>query len=176
MDLKDMMMVIAIDPGVKGALASMLFNNETHEMHMVRTHNMPVITGEISKTVDYIVDKRTRVICFIENITIQGPLKPGESQFKVFRSKKLLDNYMKLVTVFEMKGIKIESIMPMTWQSGLQLRTKGKKEEYKDKKAKFKKYATAIFPQIKVTPSNADALCLLEFGRRKLIYEPKKYL
>lgn len=173
MEIKNLPIILGVDPGVSGAISSALFNRVTHELHMHRAHLMPTNTAEISKVIDHIIDGR-KAFVFIENITIQGPPKEGESKFKIFRSKKLMDNYKQLITIFEMKGIPVESIMPMVWQTALQLRVKT--DTYTERKKRFRTYATKTFQAVKVDAKNADAWCLVEYGRRRMIYEPKKFL
>ena len=58
---------------------------------------------------------------------------------------------------------------PISWQSGLNLREKGEKEEKKDRKEKYLNYAMKQFPLANVKLWNSDAICILRFAQMKMI-------
>ena len=62
--------------------------------------------------------------------------------------------------------IPFELVPPQTWQRGVGMA--GLKGEKADRKRQLKARAQELFPSIKVTLSDADALLIAEYGRRKL--------
>ena len=56
-------------------------------------------------------------------------------------------------------GIPFERLRPQAWQKAMGCMTKGDKNV-------SKRRAQELFPQIKVTHANADALLICEYGRR----------
>lgn len=175
MEIKDMTLIIAIDPGKSGAISSGYFNELTHGFNMVRTAVMPPDVVEINKYIGYLIEGHdiNKVFVFIENILV---FKSDSKDGKMFNMKKLHDNFNQLKTIFSLRGIRVELVMPATWQKQLQLRKKGVKEESKVRKNRYKEFAQATFPVLKVNLKNGDSLCILEWSRRQLIYNPKKYI
>lgn len=172
MDIRDMPIIICVDPGKGGGIASGMFNPDTHEMHMVRTVNMPETSVEMNKYFGYLIEGKAKVFAFVENITVF----PGDKdKGKMFPMQKLHNNFTQLKTMFELRGIRLECPMPATWQTQLHLRKKGVKEESAIRKRRYKEFATKHFPTVAVTLKNGDCLCLLEWARRKMVYERKKY-
>lgn len=69
-------------------------------------------------------------------------------------------SFGKLEMVLNCFGVRFEYVTPSKWQGDMKCRTKGDKNI-------TKAAAQRLFPQLKITHANADALLLAEYGRRK---------
>ena len=64
-------------------------------------------------------------------------------------------------------GIRCEQVTPVKWMGEMGMRKKGG-ESRPQFKNRLKALAQRLFPNVKVTLKNADALLLAEYGRRCL--------
>lgn len=151
--------VIAIDPGLSGAVA--IFSNDGPN---IVTHNMP----DDKDLFELLQANKENSFCFIEKVS--SFVSDDDQKGKKFGIQKMLANYEKLVYTLKISGIPYIEVHPATWQGYLNLRVKG--EDKRNRKLRYKKFAESHYP-VKVTLKNADALCLVEFGRRKLAFDQK---
>ena len=63
-------------------------------------------------------------------------------------------------------GLSFDEVTPQAWQKFLGISPRKKTETKVQHKNKLKAKAQQLFPNIKVTLANADALCLAEYLRR----------
>ena len=82
-------------------------------------------------------------------------------------------NYEHLKAIIETAGIPYVMVHPLKWQTALKLRVRGVHEEKAERKRKYQQTAGSLYPEIKATLWNADALLILHFGRYVLVNEPK---
>ena len=135
-----MEVIIGIDPGKSGAIA-------------VLTPDGPdfIKLKETEKDVsDFLKDFDG--FAFIENVN-SSPQMGVVSAFKFGQSKGFLRG---LLIALE---IPFEEVSPQKWQGAMKCRTKGDKNITKAK-------AQELFPGLKITHANADALLIAEYGRR----------
>lgn len=77
------------------------------------------------------------------------------------------EGYGFLLGVFMACGVRVELVTPQTWQKALGLGHRAKTQTKADWKRKLRAEAERLFPGVKVTMASADALLLLEYGRRR---------
>lgn len=77
--------------------------------------------------------------------------------------------YGKLLMALTCVGIPFEEITPQTWQKGLGIpkRDKAKGETQQQFKRRLKAKAESLFPEVNVTLTNADALLIALYCKRK---------
>lgn len=100
-------------------------------------------------------------ICFLEKLSIRHD--DLVSSGKVYHIQKMLANYEHLKAMLEVSEMPYVMVHPLSWQSRLRLRIKG--EEKTARKRRYAEIAKAMYPAVKVTLWNADALMILTFGR-----------
>lgn len=173
--MKDFPLLIAVDPGKLGGVSSALLDPDTGLLGSVASVGMPESTKDLNDYIGYLTDARDKVVVFIECIQMfQSDLDKQKNPGKAFQLQKLHANVSRLKTVFEIRGHQVHDVYPKSWQSFLHL--KGEKDEPKtDRKNRYKAFAQSLFPTIQVNLKKSDSLCILEFGRRKCIYDGKKY-
>jgi len=137
-----MVAILGIDPGAKGGFA--LGSEET-------THwKMPESERDVYESIHTVADVAD--FAYIEAVHSM----PGQGVASMF---KFGMNYGMLRAFLIALGIPFETITPAKWQGVLQCRSGG------DKKVTYRR-AQELFPAIKVTHYIADALLIMEYGRR----------
>jgi len=163
-------LIIGIDPGVSGGIA-VIVNNKVAIMKMPKREvtvngkkrnetNVGILIEMLS-----IYTKGHNAIVFIEKVS----MRPSDNKGKQFQIVKMLANYEALKTIINILGVPMIQVMPRVWQKYLNL-VKAK-EESKDRKKRYKRFASDI-TGMKTALWNSDAICIAEFGRRKVKLEP----
>lgn len=157
-------MIIGIDPGKGGGIAVWDANWLEVEVFKMpeNVRAMNVLFSEFKA-----MDGKAFVI--LEKVQLQqGDLN---NTGRMYRLQKMFTNYDQLKTVLSIVGLPYIEVKPNEWQKYLRLAKKG--EDYTDRKRRLKKAAGNLYRTTKVTLWNADALLLMEFGRRKKRNEPE---
>lgn len=142
------MTVIGIDPGKNGGIA---VENDG-------VFRMPTDVLEVGG----LLKRYEEPLVFLEKICI----RPDDMSFgKASRVQKMLANYERLKGSLELNGIPYVMVHPMTWQKGAGLRLQGAHEEKQARKRRYREAAEKLYPNIRVTLWNADALLILRFGQ-----------
>ena len=81
----------------------------------------------------------------------------------------MMANYEHLKAIIEVAEIPYIMVHPLSWQSKLQLRKRGEREEKMARKRRYREKAAELYPDARVTLWNADALLILHFGRWALL-------
>lgn len=105
----------------------------------------------------------------VERLSIRGDDTGG----KQYRIVTMLENYNNLVCCAKVLEIHLVLVTPMTWQTGLGLRTKGAKEDKSLRKEKYFQFAKRSFPTGNVFKWNSDAVCILRFTQLMIANKPK---
>ena len=166
--------VLAVDPGLSGCIARWGSSG-------VGCSKMPVKTiekaGKIHRETDIaelariLKEQKTghEPIVFLEKV--QGwDSDTKDNPGKRFRIQKMLANYEALKTAIIMSDIPLIEVIPRTWQTYLALSVKGM--EKAARKKMYLKAAMEYYPEEGVYGWNGDALCILQFGRMKLQFDP----
>lgn len=160
--------IIAIDPGISnGGIAVFIPNNP------VKTVKMPKDITGLADFLKYYKENYNPIV-FLEKLSVRpddvgvGPDgKPNMG--KIFRIQKLMANYEHLKALIETTGVPYVMVHPMTWQTKLKLRVRGQQEEKAERKRRYADKAAELYPGVKVTLWNADALLIMHFGRWALV-------
>ena len=156
--------IIAIDPGANGGIV-IYRPGETP-----KAAKMPKNIAEIKESIEYWKSISTPLV-FIEKLSVRpddiAVSENGEANMgKLFRIQKMIANFEQLKTTIALSGVPYVLVHPMKWQNTLKLRKP--KEEKAVRKNRFKEIAQNLYPQVKVTLANADALLIMHFGRYML--------
>lgn len=161
--------VIGIDPGSSGALCVFIPGQNVKAIKMPK---------DITDLRDFLAYYREnfKPIVFLEklsvrpdDVSVQGD---RAAMGKLYRIQKLMANYEHLKALIETSGIPYVMVHPMTWQTTLKLRVRGQHEEKAQRKRRYQQHAASLYPVVKVTLWNADALLLMHFGRFVLVNNP----
>jgi hypothetical protein len=146
--------LIAIDPGVSGGIAYIDTDGSIHAFPM------PETLGDIQKQLSILCKAfyRDFPTAFLEELPkFAGPMS-ASSMATMFR------NYGRIEGLLTSYGARIEYLQPKKWQQALSL---GDKKTHGPRwKAHLKGRAQALYPNLSVTLKTADALLILEAGRK----------
>lgn len=161
--------VIGIDPGAAGGLAVYV---PAPTFPLVRTQKMPKDLSELRDFFAYWAENY-KPIAFLEKLSIRPDdiVVNGDkaAMGKLYRVQKMMANYEHLKALLETSGIPYVQVHPLSWQTKLNLRTRGVHEEKAERKNRYRLHAASCYQQIRVTLWNADALLLMHFGRWALV-------
>jgi len=162
--------IVAIDPGASGGIA-------VYSRKRAVAVGMPKGVAEVNKLIQKIQQEYEGIIVFIEKVQAYASGKGDDDPGKKFGINKMLKNYSELITVITLNGLPYIEAYPVSWQSTLGLSQRRPKEiefsKWKTmRKNKYKEFAQASYPEIKVTLKLADALCILDFAKDKLTKDP----
>lgn len=144
---------IAIDPGVGGGIAYIDTDGSVHALPMPETlHDIQTELRLLSR------DTFGPLTVFLEELPKFTGKMSGSSMATMFR------NYGRIEGLLAAYGARIEYLPPKKWQQALGL---GDKKTHGPRwKAHLKGRAQALFPNLTVTLKTADALLILEAGRK----------
>lgn len=144
---------IAIDPGVGGGIAYIDTDGSVHALPMPSTlHDIQNELRLLSR------DTFGPLTVFLEELPKFAGKMSGSSMATMFR------NYGRIEGLLAAYGARIEYLPPRKWQAALGL---GDKKTHGARwKAHLKGRAQALFPNLTVTLKTADALLILEAGRK----------
>lgn len=148
--------IIGVDPGKHGAIA------------VYYPHNGKILVENflgdedafniVSQIRDFAFIERCGIVAYMELVGgfIQGNPASGSSMFNFG------DNFGYWRGLFRMAKIPLRLVRPQKWQAGLALgKTKGV-----ERKRALKDAASRIYPNLKCTLANSDALLILDYARR----------
>lgn len=162
--------VIGIDPGSNGGIAIFVPGQNP------KVVKMPKDITELRDFFAYYKDN-FKPIVFLEKLSVRPDdvMVQGDraAMGKMYRIQKLMANYEHLKALAETAGIPYVMVHPASWQTKLKLRVRGQHEEKADRKRRYQEHAAKLYPGVKVTLWNADALLLMHFGRWVLVNNPK---
>jgi hypothetical protein len=78
----------------------------------------------------------------------------------------MLANYESLKTILSINELPFIEVHPRSWQGYLNLVVKG--EPKPERKQRYKRAAAEYYPNMNITNYNGDALCILQYGCRKI--------
>ena len=162
--------VIGVDPGYSGALCVFIPGRNAKAV------KMPKDISELRDFFAYYAENYNPIV-FLEKLSVRPDdvVVQGDKAAlgKLYRIQKMMANFEHLKAIIEMAGIPYVKVHPVSWQTKLKLRERGVHEEKADRKRRYQQRAAALYPEVKVTLWNADALLLIHFGRWALVNEPK---
>lgn len=162
--------VIGIDPGANGGIAIYIPGQN------VKVAKMPKDITELRDFFNYYVENYKPIV-FLEKLSVRPDdvkTEDGNANLgKLYRIQKLMANYEHLKALIETSGIPYVMVHPLSWQTKLKLRERGSHEEKAERKRRYQAHAGKLYPGIKVTLWNSDALLIMHFGRWALVNETK---
>ena len=145
---------LAIDPGMSGGIAYVDTDGSAHAL------GMPATLKDIWDQLSILCNTEAPTTAFIEDVPKGGGI-PGCAL------AVLHGNYNACLMALTAIGATIVKCPPKRWQKAIGA---GDKKAYgKRWKAHLKGKAQELFPKLDVTLKTADALLILEAGRRALI-------
>lgn len=159
---------IAIDPGVGGGIAYIDTDGSTHALPMPSTlHDMneqiSILCTQYDEHGGWCKGKPvpSEPTVFLEELPKFAGKMSGSSMATMFR------NYGRIEGLLAAYGARIEYLPPKKWQQALGL---GEKKTHGNRwKAHLKGRAQALHPRLTVTLKTADALLILEAGKKLTI-------
>ena len=162
--------VIGVDPGSNGALCVFIPGQ------LAKAVKMPKDITELRDFFAY-YKENYKPIVFLEKLSVRPDdvvVKDDRAAMgKMYRIQKLMANYEHLKAIIETTGIPYVQVHPLSWQTKLKLRVRGQHEEKAARKRRYAELAGKLYPEVKVTMWNADALLIMHFGRYALVNEPQ---
>ena len=150
----DFQCIIGVDPGAQGGIA-VYVNGSCDTMKMPKDmnglHDFFAYYGKTYKT-----------IVFVEKLNFRRDDLTGG---KAYRIQRLLQNVEWIKAALAYAGVPYVLCHPMTWQAKLNIRAGHTGEEKSARKARYKAVAQELYPSLKATLWNADALLIMTFGR-----------
>lgn len=154
--------IIGVDPGKAGGIAIGLPDGT------IRVAKMPVDMADLRDLLEYYTENYNAIV-FLEKLSLRPDdirMEDGKPNLgKMYRMQKLIENYAQLKATIEVANVPYVLVHPLSWQSKLGLRIAGLKEEKTERKKRYAEYARQLYPYVKVTLWNADALLIMQFGR-----------
>lgn len=164
---------IAIDPG--RSAGGIVLERNGH----LTVFKMPVNLEQFDQFLKENIVEPSETMCFIEKLNLWH--SDSDQAGMQFRIQKMLAHFEQLKTCLTLNKIEFIQITSQSWQKGLNLVTKGMKEEKEARKRRYKEAAQTWYPAVKVSLWNADALLIHRFYRLKMqtdqkwIFERRQY-
>lgn len=161
---------IGVDPGSGGGIAVFIPGQP------VKAVKMPKDIADLRDFIGYYAENYKPIV-FLEKLSVRPDdvaVQDNKAAMgKLYRIQKMMANFEHLKAIIETTGVPYVLVHPLSWQTKLKLRVRGQKEEKADRKRRYQECAGQLYPGIKVTLWNADALLIMHFGRWALVNEPK---
>lgn len=151
------MILLAIDPGAKGAYA--VQSDEAVGVYSFSSES------DFCEGMQWLAEKaRERgegITCYLEQVGgYVGQAQPGSAMFKFGR------NFGFILGVCQALGMRIELVRPQVWQKCYPTKTT-KTANGAQHKRELKDHAARLYPGKRVTLGNADALLILDYAKKK---------
>ena len=148
--------IIAIDPGKNGAIA---LREGSEIIDIVK---MPETCADLRDHIEAVVSasalENIEVIAYLEQVSAM----PGQGVTSMFTFGNQFGHLEQVLADFRVRTIKVR---PQAWQKSLSLNSVKDKSKA-DHKRRLKDYAQQLFPSVKVTSVNQDALLISEYAIR----------
>ena len=148
--------IIAIDPGKNGAIA---LREGSEIIDIVK---MPETCADLRDHIEAVVSasalENIEVIAYLEQVSAM----PGQGVTSMFTFGNQYGHLEQVLADFRVRTIKVR---PQVWQKDLSLNSVKDKSKA-DHKRRLKDYAQQLFPSVKVTSVNQDALLISEYAIR----------
>ena len=146
-----MKLYIGIDPGKNGAVAFIPTDAKPWVVGFKDATDKDIFEAVRDATV-YADGEKVDVVAFIEQVA-------SSPQMGVKSAFTFGEGFGKLVMLLTALEIPFERVRPLKWQTALGCKTGGDKNV-------SKRRAQELFPAMKITHANADALLIAEYCRR----------
>ena len=163
--------IIGIDPGANGGIVKWRPNKK------ITAIKMPKDLNELCDYLEYLKSICSPIV-FLEKLSVRPddivPGADGVNMGKLYRIQKMLANYEQLKATIAVCDVPFVLVHFMKWQNELKLRAKTTriKEEKNERKRRYREIAGNLYPELKPTLWNADAMLIMHFGRYILRNNP----
>ena len=147
-------LLVGIDPGKNGGIAWQFADG------LAAAEKMPATELDVVEMLRDLSSDSEKRVAYIEKVGgfIAGRPAPGSAMFNFGK------NYGVLIGALLLLKFKIVEITPQNWQKRLSIALE--KGSTTDRKNFLKSAAQKLNPELKITLATADALLVLEAGRR----------
>lgn len=160
--MNNIRLLIAVDPGVHGALAVNFPKELKSKAQGIYVYNW---NGEadaielVKELKSYADSELVQAEAYIEQVGgyVKGKPAPGSAMFNFGK------NFGFWLAAFSYAGIPLRFVRPQMWQKGLPVKAAA---QGANRKRALREIAAKLYPQIRVTLNNADALLLLDYAAR----------
>lgn len=166
------MIIIGIDPGNSGGIAIM--DTKTNEVFVIP---MPETDMDIFNAFRNIPVDGLNAKAYLELVHAFPGYKKTNADGSVETKSQgvtsvwtFAENYGKLKMALTAAGIPFELVTPMKWQKRLSIPPRDKSKPHGAHKNVLKQKAQQLFPHTHITLQTADALLIMEYGRREVGY------
>ncbi|MDD5026828.1 MAG: hypothetical protein PHH13_05690 [Candidatus Peribacteraceae bacterium] len=149
---------IGIDPGCNGGIAVITTPSNEGQAVMVETYNMP----ETEKDIADLFLKLSHGVWIFALIEKVGSM-PGNAARAMFTFGR---GYGALRMAMICREISFDEVPPQTWQKAIGVPPRKKTETKTQHKNKLKAKAQQLYPNVRVTLANADAILIADYLRR----------
>ena len=178
-------MIIGIDPGRQGGIASLPIHGAPMACSMPKTDYE--VCRYIADTIMARTEENEDVYFFVEKVggfrpkikkkvcpncghaTIEKTGQPGSRMYNFGHGRGVVvGNILTMAYTYSRqvaKGIHLEEVIPQTWQKAHGLGS-SKGMSHTEWVRKKQNVAQKLFPMLTVTQQKADALLIMEYGRR----------
>ena len=145
--------MIAVDPGVSGAMAYDVGNGPT----VVPWGDVAQMHHELAQVLQVLLLEKNPPTAYMEDVSA-SPIMSKKGAFTFGH------NFGQWETLFYCFNVRLELIKPQTWQKGIKgiSGTTGPA-----RKRALKAHAARLFPQFRVTEKTQDALLILNYVKSK---------
>jgi crossover junction endodeoxyribonuclease RuvC len=157
--MTDKQIFIGIDPGNSGSIAVIDDSTGTVDFMKCKETESDLFRFLSDEICDCPATLNMFGFALIERVSSM----PGQGVSSTF---KFGQSYGFLRGILIASGIPFEEVTPQKWQKVFGLIRKSKAESNTDKKNRHKAKAQQLFPSVKITHANADALLIAEYCRR----------
>lgn len=155
------MILLAIDPGAKGAYAVQSGTYPDDAVGVSGFSSESDFCERMQWLAQYASERGECITCYLEQVGgYVGQAQPGSAMFKFGR------NFGFILGVCQALGMRIELVRPQAWQKCYPTKT-SKTENGAQHKRELKDHAARLYPGKRVTLGNADALLILDYAKKK---------
>lgn len=151
---------LGIDPGMGGGMAYMKEDGDVIDVLDMPRTEYDIFNSMLKFNTYSDREKHSPPKGLIERVHSM----PGQG---IASAWKFSGNYHGCRMAMICTGISFDEVNPLQWQASLSIPKRGKTETKVQHKNKLKAKAQQLFPTVKVTLANADALLIAEYARRK---------
>lgn len=146
-----MKLYIGIDPGKNGAIAFIPTDGKPWTVSFKDSTDKDICDA-VDEAVVFAISENVEAMAMIEQVA-------SSPQMGVKSAFTFGEGFGKLIMLMTAYKLSFERVRPLKWQTALGCKTGGDKNITKRK-------AQELFPEIKITHANADALLIAEYCRR----------
>lgn len=160
--MNNIRLIIAVDPGVHGAIAVNFpkeVRSQAQGVYAYKWNGEADAITLIKELKAYSENELVQAEAYIEQVGgyVKGKPAPGSAMFNFGK------NFGFWLAAFSYAGIPLRFVRPQMWQKGLPIKAAA---QGANRKRALRELASKLYPHLRVTLENADALLLLDYATR----------